>query len=169
MSMRVSYFVIPLLVILVSVMGSIFTSADMAWYRSIRKPSWTPPGWFIGFMWTVIFILAAWSAVVFWNLPYWETLRGSQDVTRWIIAWLFVVNGILNVTWSYLFFSEHLISSAVYEAGILAFTVYLLIALLWPLSQTASFLLFLYAAWATFATYLTSVVWALNRRVRKGL
>jgi tryptophan-rich sensory protein len=115
-------------------------------------------------MWTTIFILAAWSATVFWNLPYWETIRGSQDASRCIIAWLFVVNGILNVTWSFLFFTEHLIGTAVYEAGVLAFTVYLLIALLWPFSPLAACLLFLYAAWATFATYLTSVVWAMNQR-----
>jgi translocator protein len=165
--MHLSFVVIPCIVILVSVMGSLFTSADMTWYRKIRKPSWTPPGRFIGFMWTVIFILAAWSAVIFWNLPYWETVRGSQDATRCIIAWLFVVNGILNATWSYLFFSEHLIGSAVYEAGMLAYTVYLLIALLWPFSQLAAYLLFLYATWATFATYLTYAVWALNRRGKR--
>lgn len=154
--MKANYFAIPLITVLVSVLGSYFSNTGLRiWYRTINLPSWTPPGSVIGAVWTTIFILSTVSALIVWN----KTPHTGQFQ---LIIGVFLVNAILNVGWSYLFFSKHLIGSAVIEAAILGLSVLALIFLIWPLSHKASLLLTPYAFWVSFATYLTYSVWRLN-------
>jgi len=153
--MKLNYIVIPLVTIAVSVVGGLITGGGMAWYRSIKLPSWTPPGSTIGAVWTVLFILATISALIVWNgLPH-------DTRFQWIVA-IFLLNAILNVGWSWLFFGQHFMGTAVWEAGVLGLTVIALVILIWPLSILAALLLVPYAFWVAFATYLTWSVWRLN-------
>ena len=95
--MHISYVLIPLVTILVAYAGGRLTARSVAtWYRTLRKPSWTPPGSVIGAVWTVLYILAALSALIVWNLP-------SVSVPA-VIVILFIVNVAMNVFWSYVFF-----------------------------------------------------------------
>jgi benzodiazapine receptor len=155
--MKLRYLTIPLITILVSAAGSSFTSSGIAsgWYDSIAKPSWTPPGSVIGAVWTAIFILTAISAILVWN----KAKRGPRF--GWIIG-IFIANAALNVFWSFLFFGQHLIGYAVWEAALLDLSVIALMILIWPVSRLASALLVPYAVWVAFAAYLTYVVYALN-------
>lgn len=154
--MKLNYLLIPLIVASVMAFGSWLTSGGMTWYETIRLPEWTPPGSFIGGMWTVIFILTAVSLLMIWN-------SFPRDYRFWMIIYLLVGNAVLNVFWSYLFFNQHLIGWATLEAGILAMSVFGLIWLIWPVSLTAASLLFLYAGWSSFATYVSYSVWLLNK------
>lgn len=155
--MKLNYIIIPLITILVSLLGSQFTSAGIGsgWYDSIAKPGWTPPGALIGAVWTVIFILSTISALIIFN-------RLNHD-RRWLwIIIIFLINAALNIFWSYLFFKIHLMGWAALEAGLLGLSVVAIIILSWPLSRLAAGLLIPYAAWVSFATYLTYTVWRLN-------
>ena len=156
--MKLNYVIIPFITIFVAWLGGQFTTSGVgSWYTMIRKPSWTPPGSIIGLVWTIIFILATVAALMVWNSVMADSKRG-------VIAAAFVLNAALNVLWSLLFFRLHLVGTAVLEAGFLGLSVVLLIILCWPVSRFASALLVPYAAWVGFATYLTSVVWQLNRK-----
>ncbi len=151
-----NYVIIPLLVIIVSVVGSFFTSQGVNdWYQTLKLPSWTPSGEVIGLVWTVIFVLTAISALIFWN-------TSRKTSTFGIIVLIFLVNGFLNILWSYIFFDLNLILVAFFEAILLCLSTVALIILLWPVSKTASLLLFPYAAWVGFASYLTLTIWQLN-------
>lgn len=154
MKFKANHLVIPLAAVLTAVAGSVVTSDGMAWYRSIRLPAWTPPGAVIGAVWTTIFALAAASALIAWN--------GAKKEARAGIAAAFVVNGVLNVLWSCLFFGLHLMGAATGEAALLGLSVLGIIVLVWPVSRLAAALLFPYAGWVAFATYLTYAVWSLN-------
>jgi len=153
--MKTNYLVIPLIVVLVAWLGGLITSAGMDWYETINLPDFTPPGYVIGTVWTIIFILTAMTALIVWN----SFPRGKRF--NWTIS-VFLVNAFLNVFWSYLFFGEHLLGLAIWDAGILAFSVALLIVALRPFSRLAAILLYPYLLWVVFATYLTYTVWALN-------
>jgi tryptophan-rich sensory protein len=155
--MRISYIIIPLITIAVSLIGSSFTSGGIegGWYESISKPSWTPPGSVIGTVWTIIFILTTISALILWK-------NAPRDTRFYILISVFLANAFLNVFWSYLFFSQHLIGYAVFEAALLGLSVIVLIVLAWPISRLAAYLLVPYAAWVSFAIYLTYSVWKLN-------
>jgi len=154
-----NYILIPLFAFLVSYSGSMFTSTGMGWYAGINKPVWTPPGMIIGLVWTVIFILSALSALRVWNKKYTKVERYNHIL--WIMI-LFVVNGILNIEWSFLFFYMHNMYFAAIEAGVLGLSVLALILVIWPVSRLASALLLPYLGWVSFATYLTYIVYTMN-------
>jgi translocator protein len=155
-SMKMSFFVIPFLAIVVAVAGNVLTSRGLSsWYEGLALPAWTPPGAIIGIVWTVIYTLTAASALIVWN-------TSRRDRRFWLVIGLFVANALLNVGWSYLFFSAHLIGAAFFEMLVLETTVIGLIVLLRPTARWAALLLYPYATWVGFATYLTYVVWQLN-------
>lgn len=156
MRIKLNYFIIPLLVVGVSVVGSIFTSQSVnGWYQTINTPGWTPAGSIIGAVWTVLFILIAVSALIFWN-------RVRHDRAFRLIVGVFLLNAVLNIFWSYLFFGQHLILLAFVEIIILEVSILALIFMIWPLSRSASVLLWPYAGWVAFAGYLNYAIWQLN-------
>lgn len=152
----IQYILIPLAIALTAFIGGKITSVGMDWYKSINIPSWTPPGSVIGIVWTIIFILTAISAIIFWNkVPL-------GNVFYWILGF-FIANLLLNILWSALFFGLHYIGLAVIEALVLDLSVIVIMVLLYPFSKLASMLLLPYAVWTAFASYLTYSVWFLNR------
>jgi len=154
-NMKLNYIIIPLIVFLVAFAGSLITSGGMDWYKTINLPAWTPLGSVIGAVWTTIFILSAISALIVWN----RFPRGRR------FSWVFIIfgiNALLNIFWSYLFFGKNLLDFAFWEAGFLFISVVLLIILIRPVSRLAAILLYPYAIWGAFATYLTYTVWMLN-------
>ena len=161
MKMKINYIVIPLITALTAFLGSRFTTSGIGsgWYDFIAKPSWTPDGSIIGAVWTILFILATISALIFYNKAF-----GGKRF-NWTIA-IFLLNAFLNVFWSFLFFKQHILGLATIEAGLLGVSVIALIFLIWEkeekLLKTASLLLVPYALWVSFATYLTYAVWTLN-------
>jgi len=151
----INYLLIPIAVFLTTYCGGIITQRGLEWYKNIKLPSFTPPGYFIGFVWTIIFILLSISIII-------AATRLSGNGFLWLMA-LFILNLILNFSWSSLFFGQHLIGWAVLEALLLEFSVFALIIYIWPISILSSVLLFPYAAWVAFATMLTYLIWQLNK------
>lgn len=153
--MKANYLIIPLLTLAVALVGMALTNLGLDWYGTINLPSWTPSGQIIGLVWTAIFILTAWAALIFYNkAPNYSALI--------LGATIFLINAGLNVLWNYLFFSQHLIYEAMLEAAGLGASVLILMLLIWPASKFASILLLPYAGWVGFATYLNYQIWLLN-------
>ena len=153
--MKPNYIIIPVVVVLTSIIGGIFTALGMDWYHTIILPSWTPPGSVIGLVWTVIYLLTMVSALWTWN-------KIPRDKMFIVIVLTFIVNAFLNAGWSLVFFRMHQIGLAVIVAILLELTVLALIFLLWKRSKLASLLLFPYAGWVVFATFLNTVIWLIN-------
>jgi len=154
--MKLNYIVIPLITFLTAFSGSLLTSSGMKWYKTIKLSSWTPAGSVIGAVWTILFILAAICALIFWN-------KFLHDGRWQLIVAIFILNAILNVFWSWLFFSQHWLGAATFESAVLGLSVLALVILIWPGSALAASLLIPYAAWVGFATFLTYTVWTLNK------
>jgi tryptophan-rich sensory protein len=136
--------------------GSYFTGLTVnTWYAALVKPPITPPGWIIGAVWTVLYLLMGIS--LFLVL---EEDRGRPEVRRGI--GLFALQLGLNVLWSLLFFGL--------KYPLLAFIG---IVLLWgaiaatllqflKVSRPAAYLLIPYLAWVSFATFLNAWILLLN-------
>lgn len=153
--MKWYYVFLPVAVFLTAWAGSTLTSASLQdWYLQINKPGWTPPGLYIGLVWTVLFILLAIAAILAWR-----KLTGRRLIA---FAVAFFVNLGLNVLWSYLFFGAHLLNFAFFEALLLGFSVVVMIAMTWKSARAAAWLLVPYCAWVFFASYLTYTVWIMN-------
>ena len=126
------------------------------WYYALRRPPWQPPDWLFGPAWTVILGLA--------SLSLFLALRHSPDRGgRLLILGLFVLNGVLNVLWSPLFFKLHRPDWALAEVPLLWLSILLPVILLWPVSWIGSLLLLPYLAWVSFAAVLNLTIVRLNR------
>jgi len=121
----------------VGALGALTTELG-SWYYNLQKPSWQPPDWLFGPVWTMIFGLAALAGVLYWRL---ETGREA----RLQILAAFALNAFLNTLWSLLFFS-----------------IILLIVLLRRRSAAAAWLLVPYVVWVSFAAYLNWTIVQLN-------
>lgn len=127
------------------------------WYRALRKPSWQPPDWLFGPVWTVIFGLIAWSGAMAWQ-------AATPDQRLWAVALPFAVNLLLNVAWSFLFFRMRRTRLALGEVVALWLSILWLIVSLWGVSQTAALLLVPYLVWVSFAGVLNRTIVRLNPR-----
>jgi tryptophan-rich sensory protein len=153
---KLSFFVIPSIVLCIALIGGYFTGqGEINWYYTLKIPAWAPAGDFIGAMWSMIYVATAISLFYVWN-------RGERNRFFFWIILLFAVNGFLNVLWSYLFFTKHLIGAAVLETALLEISTVALVVFVRRISTLASILLLPYALWVLFAQYLIYEVWRLN-------
>jgi tryptophan-rich sensory protein len=151
-----SVLVIIALVIVVAVVGRHFSSMNRDWYEQLNKPPLQPPDWAFPVAWNLIFLLSTISLILIWN---------SQPRTRltYAIMVIAVINGLMNISWSWLFFSKQLILPAIYDAGLICLSVIAIIIIAWRISKVASLLFLPYAAWTLFATYLTWAIYTVNK------
>lgn len=128
-----------------------------AWYASLNKPAWQPPGWAFGPAWTLILGLAAWSAVIAWEAAV------SPAQQRDVII-LFAVNGLFHLLWSPLFFKFQRPDWALAEVPFLWGSLVAMVIGLWPISQFAALLILPYLLWVSFAAFLNLTIVRLNPR-----
>jgi tryptophan-rich sensory protein len=154
--MKLNHIIIPLITLATALCGSWITNGGMEWYRiTLKLPEIAPGGGFIGMVWTIIFIFAAISVILFWN--------SGRGVNFKLIIALFIANALLNVLWSALFFGFGLIGWSIVEMIILNLSNLALIILLWQGNQASALLLVPYFLWVSFATYLAYAIWGLNK------
>jgi tryptophan-rich sensory protein len=125
------------------------------WYLNLTMPSWKPPDWAFGPIWTTILALAAVAGVVSWRHEL--TIAGR----RRIIA-LFALNGFCNVLWSLLFFRLQRPDLALWEVGGLWLSILFLILTFRRSAPFAGLLLMPYLIWVSIATALNYQVVELN-------
>jgi len=132
------------------ILGSFATASSVkSWYLTdLVKPSWNPPSWVFGPVWTTLFLLMGISLYLVW--------RKKNDL-KW-----FWIQLTLNIIWSYLFFGLRSPSLAFFEITILWITILVTIIKFWKLNKTASVLLWPYLAWVSFASFLNFTIMRLN-------
>ena len=136
-------------------LGGIFTIAEIPnWYAGLNKPSFNPPIWLFGPVWTSLYTMMGVSFYLIWKQPKTETRKKAIQ--------LFVIQFVLNFFWSIIFFSLHAIGAATIEIIVMWIFILLTIIQFSKLSKTAAWLLVPYIAWVSFATVLTASVWKLN-------
>ncbi len=126
------------------------------WYYNLQKPWWQPPDWLFGPAWTVIFAFTAAAGYRAW-------LDSRYRGDRIKILVLFVVNSLLNIAWSWLFFTSERPDWALIEVSLLWVSIVALILVIRRFSKTAAWLLAPYLAWVSFASFLNWTVVQLNQ------
>ena len=135
--------------------GSVFTSASVSqWYPALEKPSWTPPGWLFGPVWTLLYALMAAAAWVIWRKEGWAGARAA--------LLLYAVQLALNAAWSPLFFGLRMPGIAFAELVVLWMAIVATVAAFWRRSLAAAVLMLPYVVWTTFAAALNLAIWRMN-------
>ena len=125
------------------------------WYTTIQKPSWTPPNWVFGPVWTLLYVL---MAVAAWRVAL---KRATHNVAP--ALWMFLLQLALNCAWSFLFFGAHRIGLSFAEILLMLAAILLTMVRVAKVDRIAMFLLVPYLAWVTYASTLNGGTWWLNR------
>jgi len=141
---------------LAGIFGSIFTSSSVqTWYTTLQLPSFAPPGWFIGIVWIILYILMGISLYLVWN----KGLRNKRVKNS---LYLFGLQLILNAVWSFLFFGLRSPLLGLIEIVFLWVFIALTILKFYKISRTAAWLLLPYIIWVSVALMLNFYIWRLN-------
>lgn len=136
-------------------LGAVATMPEISgWYQTIAKPSWNPPDYVFGPVWTTLFLLMAIAAWLVWKPA------GFRDAT--LPLSLFVVQLVLNVLWSWIFFGMHQLGLAFAELMMLWLSILATTAAFFNRSPPAGWLFVPYLAWVSFAGVLNFTIWRLN-------
>ena len=125
------------------------------WYTSLAKPSWNPPNWIFGPVWTTLYILIGVAAWRVWRVGAFRRDRAALAV--------FLIQWVLNFAWSGCFFGLKSPGIALCEIVVLLALIVVMIARFRRHDAAAAALLIPYAAWVSFATALNAALWWMNR------
>ncbi len=134
--------------------GGLASVESASFYNDLARPSWAPPGWLFGPVWTALYAMMGVAAWLVWSE---RGFRGGL-----VPLSLFIDQLVLNALWTWIFF--------VWRQGMWAFVE---ILVLWALivatmkafhavRPLAAWLLAPYLAWTTFAAALAFAVWRMN-------
>jgi benzodiazapine receptor len=126
-----------------------------SWYQTIQKPSWNPPGWIFGPVWTALYIMMGIALFLVWKPDASNALKKTAII-------LFALQLALNFFWSFIFFGQQQIGWALVEMIALWIFILLTIFSFAQVSKTAAWLLVFYISWVSFAMILNYTIWRLN-------
>jgi tryptophan-rich sensory protein len=135
--------------------GLLTRTAIPSWYASLRKPSFNPPNWIFGPVWTMLYILMGMAAWMVWMQP-------ASQLRTYALIW-FLIQLALNFLWSMILFRWHAIAGALGEISILWLAILATMTLFWEVYSPAGWLMVPYLAWVSFATALNLAIFRLNR------
>lgn len=138
-----------------SLSGLATASSIETWYATLEKPSFNPPNWIFGPVWTLLYVLMGIAAGMVWNA------RHDQGQVRSALR-LYIIQLALNATWSLVFFSLRSPAGAVVNIVLLLIAIVLCIRAFRVVRPRAAYLLYPYLAWVSFATVLNASVAMLN-------
>lgn len=133
--------------------GGAFTEMG-EWYRSLEMPSWNPPGWVFGPVWTALYAMLGVAAWRVWR-------RGGLREQR-VALGAFGVQWVLNALWTPLFFGMQRPGLALIDIALLWAIALVATVLFWRVDRVAGGLLVPYMLWLSFATALNFAIWQLN-------
>ncbi|MCF7799304.1 tryptophan-rich sensory protein [Candidatus Woesearchaeota archaeon] len=135
----------------VGFLSSFFTDTGPgSWYDGLNKPSFNPPNWLFGPVWTLLYIFMGVVLYLLW-------MHNAKLTLIFFIAQL-----VLNFFWSFFFFTMQAPLLAFIEIVILLGTLIYTMVLTYPVSTVGFYLLIPYALWVTFASILNLAIYLLN-------
>jgi benzodiazapine receptor len=137
------------------VSGLLSRSELSSWYQTLNKPTWNPPSWLFGPVWTLLYLLMAVSLWLIWKSNASETAKHRS-------MWIFALQLFLNFWWSILFFNLHSPGLAFLDIILMLTMIAITLFHFAKISQPAAYLLTPYLAWVSFATILNYTLWVMN-------
>ncbi len=134
--------------------GAIASIEARSFYGQLVQPTWAPPPWLFGPVWSVLFAMMAVAAWLVWQ-------SGGFRLHRTALT-LFLVQLVFNGLWSWLFFGWQLGAIAFAEIVLLCILIAATVALFWRARPAAGALLVPYLLWVCFASVLNFSLWRLN-------
>ncbi len=136
-----------------SIVGSLSTiNYKEPWYSLLNKPSFNPPDWIFGPVWTILYLMMTIAIWFFWHSK-------NRDINT---LYIYIIHLILNTTWSIVFFVFH---NMVLALVVLIFLIGMIINLILRFKRVniiSSYLMIPYLLWCSFALVLNINLIMLN-------
>ena len=143
-------------VIAASLLGQLATFPNLApWFAGLVKPSFNPPNWVFGPVWTTLYALMAFAA--------WRILRLPPSPARRTAMILFFGQLALNVAWSWMFFAAHSPLLGLVNVVPQFLVIVATLVAFARLDRIAGWCMAPLALWVGYASLLNAAVWWLNR------
>ena len=120
------------------------------WYPSLNKPTWTPPAWVFGPVWTALYLCIAVAGFLAWRQ------RGFGGA-KWAM-WLFAIQLALNAGWSWTFFYLRQPGWGFVEIMLLWAAILATTAAFFRITAYSGWLFVPYLLWVTFAAGLNLAI-----------
>ena len=124
------------------------------WYQTLDKPSYNPPNWIFGPVWTALYAMIAVAGWLVWRKAGWKPL--------FLKPGYYGIQLVLNFGWSATFFAAQAIGPSVLIINLLLVVIALTTYQFLEIDKRAGYLFIPYLAWVTFATLLNVQIWKLN-------
>jgi tryptophan-rich sensory protein len=131
--------------------GAVFQPGP--WYRTLRKPGWTPPDWLFPIAWTALYIAMAIAA---WRVAY----SGAELAIPAMALWSWQI--VLNALWSPIFFGLRRLGAGLVALCFLWVAVVLTTLAFFAIDRTAGLLMAPYVVWVSYAGALNFALWRMN-------
>lgn len=127
---------------------------SFAVYQVLKQPSFAPPSWVFGPVWSILYLMMGVSAFLIW--------QEKKNPNRQKALSLFYIQLFLNMSWSPLFFGMGERISAFFV--IIALWIFILLNIIFFLriKKLAAYLLIPYLLWVSFAAVLNFAIWKIN-------
>ena len=158
--MKMSKFLTPLVCVLIPlIIGSLSGLANIGsldtWYAQLNKPSFNPPGYLFGPVWTVLYLLMGVSLYLVWKSP-----DGKLRTNALVV---FGLQMLLNFAWSFIFFYFHRPGWAMIDIIALWVFIVVMIFIFYQINKVAALIQIPYLLWVSFASVLNAAIWMLNK------
>lgn len=140
-----------------SAIGAVASIRAASFYGQLDQPSWAPPSWVFGPVWTILFALMGIAAWLVWRTGGFRANRSALT--------LFLVQLAVNALWSWLFFAWHRGALAFADVVLLWLLIVATLVCFWRVRPLAGALLMPYLLWVSFAAALNYSLWQLNPQI----
>ena len=149
-----TWVVFYLCVLVASSSGFIFPLGSAnEWFSALNSPTFSPPNWVFGPVWTLLYLLIATSAFLI-------VQKRSEWLPLAIALWALQLA--LNVIWTPVFSGAQDLQLAFYYIVALWLSIVAYIFFSWRISRWASMIMIPYLCWVSFATALNFAYWQIN-------
>ena len=125
-------------------------------YQTLIKPSWAPPAFLFGPVWTILYVIIA---ITYGTVFY----KVATKQLPWIVALPFVLNLIFNLSFTYFQFGLKNYTLASIDVLLVLGTLVWALVVIYPYIKWAALANIPYLLWTSFATVLQLTVTYLNR------
>ncbi|WP_406823458.1 TspO/MBR family protein [Pedobacter sp. KACC 23697] len=140
----------------VGALGGLATAQSVkTWYPTLNKPSFNPPNWLFAPVWTTLYILIGIAAYLVW-------VRRDKIVHFPRTVAIYLIQLILNLAWSFIFFYLHELGFALFEIILLLIIIVINAGMFYKINKWAGLLFIPYIFWVSFASFLTYNIFILN-------
>tara|TARA_B100001093_G_scaffold519564_1_gene609163 strand:+ start:1557 stop:2021 length:465 start_codon:yes stop_codon:yes gene_type:complete len=147
-----SFGLILLITFLASGIGGFTTSFyKEPWYSQIILPSYNPPGWVFGPVWTILYLMMSFAVWVAWNK--------TSDKK---ILLIYFIHLFFNAIWSIIFFGFHKIGLALIDLLIILFFIIVMMKIYFRVNKISFYLMLPYFFWSSYALILNTSIYLLN-------